>query len=76
MTGADARAGFSGYYLASYLDFLGLHTHLGGAGRLILFAYPTLVVLFSALFLGKPVTRRAAGGDRPVLCGIAPCRGP
>ena len=26
--------------------------------RLILFLYPTLVILLSALFLGRPVTRR------------------
>ena len=53
--------GFSGYYLASYLDFLGLQYISAALERLILFAYPTLVVLFSAFFLGKPVTRRAAG---------------
>jgi len=53
--------GFSGYYLSSYLDFLGLQYISAGLERLILFAYPTLVVVFSAVFLGKPVTRRALG---------------
>ncbi|WP_438699687.1 DMT family transporter [Zoogloea sp.] len=54
-----AALGFSGYYLASYLDFLGLQYISAGLERLILFAYPTLVVVFSALFLKKPITRRA-----------------
>ena len=35
--------GFSGYYLASYLDFLGLQYISAALERLILFAYPTLV---------------------------------
>ena len=63
--------GFSGYYLASYLDFLGLQYISAALERLILFAYPTLVVLFSAFFLGKPVTRRAAGAIGLCYAGIA-----
>ena len=63
--------GFSGYYLASYLDFLGLQYISAALERLILFAYPTLVVLFSAFFLGKPVTRRAAGAIALCYAGIA-----
>ncbi len=51
--------GFSGYYMASYLDFAGLQYISAGLERLILFAYPTLVVVFSALFLKKPITGRA-----------------
>jgi drug/metabolite transporter (DMT)-like permease len=45
--------GFLGYYLASLLDFLGLQYVSAGVGRLIMFLYPTLVVLLSALFLKK-----------------------
>ena len=52
-----AGLGFTGYYMASYLDFLGLQYISAALERLILFAYPTLVVVFSALFLGKPITR-------------------
>src|SRR6185436_17732135 len=37
--------GFIGYYLASYLDFLGLQYVTAGLERLILFLYPTVVVL-------------------------------
>lgn len=48
--------GLFGYYLASYLDFLGLQYITAALERLILFIYPTLVILLSAAFLGKPVT--------------------
>ena len=47
--------GFSGYYLASYLDFLGLAYITAGLERLILFLHPTLVVLMSAWWLRKPI---------------------
>ena len=50
--------GFLGYYLASFLDFLGLQYISAGLGRLTLFLYPTITVLLSALFLGKYVSRR------------------
>jgi drug/metabolite transporter (DMT)-like permease len=42
--------GFVGYYLSSYLDFLGLQYITAGLERLILFLQPTMVVLLSALF--------------------------
>ena len=47
--------GFSGYYLASYLDFLGLTYITAGLERLILFLHPTIVVLISAWWLKKPI---------------------
>jgi drug/metabolite transporter (DMT)-like permease len=50
--------GFLGYYLASFLDFLGLQYISAGVGRLVLFLYPTITVLLSALFLGKRVGSR------------------
>ena len=50
--------GFLGYYLASFLDFLGLQYISAGVGRLMLFLYPTITVLLSALFLGQRVSRR------------------
>jgi drug/metabolite transporter (DMT)-like permease len=49
--------GLTGYYLASYLDFLGLHYITAALERLILFIYPTLVVILSAVFLKKPLAR-------------------
>jgi drug/metabolite transporter (DMT)-like permease len=50
--------GFIGYYLSSYLDFLGLNHISSGLERLILFLYPTIVIVISAIFFKKPVTRR------------------
>ena len=50
-----AVLGFSGYYLASYLDFLGLTYITAGLERLILFLHPTIVILLSAWWLRKPV---------------------
>jgi drug/metabolite transporter (DMT)-like permease len=53
-----AALGFIGYYLASFFDYLGLQYISAGLGRLVLFLYPTIVLLISALFLGKPIRGR------------------
>jgi drug/metabolite transporter (DMT)-like permease len=45
--------GFLGYYAASFLDFVGLQWVGAGVGRLILYLFPTLVLLLSFLFLKK-----------------------
>ena len=45
--------GFLGYYVASFLDFLGLQYITAGLARLVLFMYPTIVVLLSWFFLRK-----------------------
>jgi drug/metabolite transporter (DMT)-like permease len=50
--------GFIGYYLSSYLDFSGLQYISAGLGRLILYLYPTLVLILSALFLGQTIRKR------------------
>jgi drug/metabolite transporter (DMT)-like permease len=50
--------GVLGYYLASVLDFYGLVHISAGLERLILFVYPTLVVLMSAFAFKTPITRR------------------
>lgn len=63
--------GLFGYYLASYLDFLGLRYISAALERLILFVYPTLVVLLAALWLGQPLTRRALGALALCYAGIA-----
>lgn len=52
-----AVVGIVGYYLASLLDFIGLQYITASMERLILFLYPTIVVLISAVFLKKPITR-------------------
>ena len=56
---ALAALGFVGYYLASLLDFEGLLYITASLERLILFVYPTMVVLLSAIFLRRPITRTA-----------------
>jgi drug/metabolite transporter (DMT)-like permease len=48
--------GILGYYVASYLDFKGLNYISASLERLILFIYPTLVVLISAIILKKPIS--------------------
>ena len=64
--GALAGLGFLGYYLSSYVDFAGLRYISASLERLILFTYPTVVVLLSAIVHRKPVTRRTLGAL--VLC--------
>ncbi|WP_299534294.1 DMT family transporter [Ulvibacterium sp.] len=49
--------GFVGYYLASLFDFMGLQYIKAGLERIILFIYPTVVVLLSWLFFKKGITR-------------------
>ena len=58
--------GLIGYYLSSFLDFLGLQYISAGLERLILFLYPTMTVVLSAL-----LTRRAIG--RTVMTAMAVC---
>ncbi|MEP7330159.1 MAG: DMT family transporter [Betaproteobacteria bacterium] len=53
--------GFIGYYLASLLDFMGLRYITASLERLLLFLYPTIVVLLSAVWLDMKITRRIVG---------------
>ena len=50
--------GFSGYYLASFLDFLGLAYISASLERLILYLNPTLVLLLGVLLHGRKVSAR------------------
>ncbi|TWI64364.1 threonine/homoserine efflux transporter RhtA [Pseudoduganella lurida] len=49
--------GLVGYYLSSFLDFLGLQYITVGLERLILFLTPTFVLLISATFLRQHIGR-------------------
>ncbi|HYC86607.1 MAG TPA: DMT family transporter [Chryseosolibacter sp.] len=49
--------GCLGYYLSSLLDFIGLQYVSAGIERLILFIYPTLVLLISAVAFGQKIKR-------------------
>lgn len=68
---AVAGLGFIGYYAASFLDFIGLQWVGAGVGRLILYLFPTLVVLLSFLFLEKPPTIREVVALLVSYAGIA-----
>ena len=52
--------GILGYYVASYLDFAGLQYISAGLERLILFLYPTFVVLFTAALQRRAINRHQA----------------
>jgi drug/metabolite transporter (DMT)-like permease len=49
--------GFVGYYLASYFDFYGLKFITASLERLILFVYPTLVILITWIYFKIKPTR-------------------
>lgn len=66
-----AGLGLIGYYLASFLDFIGLQYVGAGVGRLILFLYPTLVLVLSFLFLRKKPTSRELIALIVTYAGIA-----
>src|SRR6185295_11895453 len=69
--GAVVFLGFIGYYFASFVDFLGLQYISAGLGRLILFLYPTLVVLLSIVFLHKRPSIREIVALALTYSGIA-----
>ena len=64
---ALALLGLSGYYGSSYLDFLGLKYISASLERVILFIYPTLVVVYTAVRRRAPSTR--------LLAALALCYG-
>lgn len=68
---AIAGLGFLGYYAASFLDFIGLQWVGAGVGRLILYLFPTLVLLLSFLFLHKKPTWREIAALVLSYAGIA-----
>ncbi|MEO9572262.1 MAG: DMT family transporter [Polaribacter sp.] len=49
--------GLVGYYLASYFDFVGLSYIKASLERIILFVYPTIVILLNKLFFKQPITK-------------------
>ena len=75
LTRGDAWAivvlGFVGYYFSSFVDFLGLQYISAGLGRLILFMYPTLVVILSAAFLHKRPAAREVVALGVTYSGVA-----
>nr|WP_315235001.1 DMT family transporter [uncultured Albidiferax sp.] len=62
--------GFTGYYLASFLDFAGLGYISASLERLILYLNPTLVVVMGWLLYRKPITRVQVLGMAVCYCGV------
>lgn len=55
---ATAAIGLLGYYSASLLDLIGLQYLTAQLARMILYIYPTMVVILGALFFSKPLTKK------------------
>ena len=71
-----AALGFIGYYLSSYLDFLGLQYVTASLERLILYLTPAVVLLLSWALYGRRASARqwvsmAVGYGGPLL-GFGP----
>ena len=62
--------GVTGYYLASFLDFLGLQHVTASLERLILYLNPTLVLLLGWLLYRKPWRRRQLAGMAISYAGV------
>ena len=59
-----------GYYLSSYLDFLGLQYISAGLERLILFLYPTMTVILSAVLYKRAIGRKVIAAMALCYAGI------
>jgi drug/metabolite transporter (DMT)-like permease len=63
--------GLFGYYLSSYFDFVGLQYISAGLERLILFLYPTFVVIINAVYFKQKITKLQATALMLTYAGIA-----
>lgn len=55
---ATMIVGLFGYYFASFLDLVGLQYLTAQLARMILYVYPTMVVILGALFFGHTIDRK------------------
>jgi drug/metabolite transporter (DMT)-like permease len=62
--------GVTGYYLASFLDFLGLQYITASLERLILYLNPTLVMLLGWVLYRRPWTRTQLAGMAVSYAGV------
>lgn len=67
---ATAVVGICGYYFASVFDLYGLQYISASLERLILYSYPTLVILLAALLMNTPVTGRRVAAILTVYLGL------
>jgi len=63
--------GILGYYFASFFDLLGLQYVTAQLGRILLYSYPTFVVILGAIFFNKPITLRTVVSLLFTYIGIA-----
>jgi drug/metabolite transporter (DMT)-like permease len=63
--------GLIGYYCSSFLDFLGLEHISAGLERLILFLYPTMTVILSALLYKRAIGNKVIAAMALSYAGIA-----
>ena len=63
--------GLIGYYCSSFLDFLGLQYISAGLERLILFLYPTMTVILSAMLYKRAIGRKVIAAMAFSYAGIA-----
>jgi drug/metabolite transporter (DMT)-like permease len=63
--------GFFGYYLASWFDFNGLQYISAGLERVVLYTYPSLVVLLTAFAARRAPERRVLGALAICSLGVA-----
>ena len=74
LTGRDLKVvaglGFSGYYLASFLDFVGLQYISASLERLILYLNPTIVLFLGALLFKRRVRPAQLLALAVSYCGV------
>ena len=63
--------GLIGYYLSSLLDFLGLQYISAGLERVILFLYPTMTIILSAILYKQPISKKVLVAMALSYIGIA-----
>lgn len=63
--------GLIGYYCSSFLDFLGLEYISAGLERLILFLYPTMTVILTAILYQRAIGRKVIAAMALCYAGIA-----
>ncbi|MGV3569144.1 MAG: DMT family transporter [Ramlibacter sp.] len=66
-----AGLGFSGYYLSSFLDFIGLQYITASLERLLVYLNPTMVMLIGWLLYRKPFARLQLAGMAISYAGVA-----
>jgi drug/metabolite transporter (DMT)-like permease len=65
-----AGLGFSGYYLSSFLDFMGLQYITASLERLIMYLTPTLVLVLGSLLYGRHWRRAQVAGMAVSYAGV------